>query len=117
MGKQITETWSYPSLQDTIDAAEHVEHLISQLAMLYVALYTITSCSGDMKSNILGFGFDKFDTSDPRGSQWFTSLTEDEVRGYQRMWADYDYSCYSTALGDDSVSVQETTRDPSNCYT
>nr|GEY69376.1 hypothetical protein [Tanacetum cinerariifolium] len=53
-------TWSYPSLQDRMEAGEHVEHLISQLAMLYVALYTITLCGGGIKSNISGF------RSDPR---------------------------------------------------
>nr|GEU34243.1 protein NRT1/ PTR FAMILY 6.4-like [Tanacetum cinerariifolium] len=38
----------------------------SQLAMLYVALYTIALGGGGIKSNVSGFGSDQFDTSDPK---------------------------------------------------
>ncbi|GJY85845.1 zf-CCHC domain-containing protein [Tanacetum coccineum] len=79
---KITETWSYPLLQDTMEAVEHVERLISQLAMLYVALYTITLCGGDMKSNISGFGSDKFDTSDPRRKQESHPANPEQLNGY-----------------------------------
>lgn len=38
----------------------------SQLAMLYVALYTIALGGGGIKSNVSGFGSDQFDISDPK---------------------------------------------------
>ncbi|KAK1423964.1 hypothetical protein QVD17_19275 [Tagetes erecta] len=38
----------------------------SQLAMLYVALYTIALGAGGIKSNVSGFGSDQFDISDPK---------------------------------------------------
>ncbi|XP_013607687.1 PREDICTED: protein NRT1/ PTR FAMILY 6.4-like [Brassica oleracea var. oleracea] len=37
-----------------------------QLALLYVALYTIALGGGGIKSNVSGFGSDQFDTSDPK---------------------------------------------------
>lgn len=38
----------------------------SQLAMLYVALYTIALGGGGIKSNVSGFGSDQFDITDPK---------------------------------------------------
>ncbi|KAL9264992.1 NRT1/ PTR FAMILY 6.4-like protein [Drosera capensis] len=38
----------------------------SQLAMLYVALYTIALGGGGIKSNVSGFGSDQFDVNDPK---------------------------------------------------
>lgn len=37
-----------------------------QLAMLYVALYTIALGGGGIKSNVSGFGSDQFDASNPK---------------------------------------------------
>ncbi|XP_071697936.1 protein NRT1/ PTR FAMILY 6.4-like [Rutidosis leptorrhynchoides] len=49
-----------PSRQSCVEATG------SQLAMLYVALYTIALGGGGIKSNVSGFGSDQFDTSDPK---------------------------------------------------
>ncbi|KFK39483.1 hypothetical protein AALP_AA3G250100 [Arabis alpina] len=43
-----------------------VEATGHQLALLYVALYTIALGGGGIKSNVSGFGSDQFDTSDPK---------------------------------------------------
>ncbi|KAF8046705.1 hypothetical protein N665_3498s0003 [Sinapis alba] len=45
---------------------ECVEANGHQLALLYVALYTIALGGGGIKSNVSGFGSDQFDTSDPK---------------------------------------------------
>ncbi|KAL4555496.1 hypothetical protein LXL04_038117 [Taraxacum kok-saghyz] len=45
---------------------ECIEASGSQLAMLYVALYTIALGGGGIKSNVSGFGSDQFDISDPK---------------------------------------------------
>ncbi|KAL9269676.1 NRT1/ PTR FAMILY 6.4-like protein [Drosera capensis] len=45
---------------------ECIEANGSQLAMLYVALYTIALGGGGIKSNVSGFGSDQFDVNDPK---------------------------------------------------
>ncbi|KAL0719021.1 hypothetical protein Bca4012_068344 [Brassica carinata] len=45
---------------------QRVEANGHQLALLYVALYTIALGGGRIKSNVSGFGSDQFDTSDPK---------------------------------------------------
>lgn len=43
-----------------------IEATGSQLALLYVALYTIALGAGGIKSNVSGFGSDQFDVNDPK---------------------------------------------------
>lgn len=38
----------------------------SQLAMVYIALYTVALGAGGIKSNVAGFGSDQFDKSTPK---------------------------------------------------
>ncbi|CAG7876783.1 unnamed protein product [Brassica rapa] len=57
-----------PPLCDDFRRLHHqcVEANGHQLALLYVALYTIALGGGGIKSNVSGFGSDQFDTSDPK---------------------------------------------------
>uniref|UniRef100_A0A1J3FU74 Protein NRT1/ PTR FAMILY 6.4 n=1 Tax=Noccaea caerulescens TaxID=107243 RepID=A0A1J3FU74_NOCCA len=57
-----------PPLCDDYRRQHHqcVEANGHQLALLYVALYTIALGGGGIKSNVSGFGSDQFDTSDPK---------------------------------------------------
>ncbi|KAJ0264664.1 Protein NRT1/ PTR FAMILY 6.4 [Hirschfeldia incana] len=57
-----------PPLCDDVRKQHHqcVEANGHQLALLYVALYTIALGGGGIKSNVSGFGSDQFDTSDPK---------------------------------------------------
>ncbi|WVY91928.1 hypothetical protein V8G54_037442 [Vigna mungo] len=57
-----------------------------QLALLYVALYTVAVGGGGIKSNVSGFGSDQFDTTDPKEERrmifFFNSCPDNIGRGW-----------------------------------
>ncbi|KAJ4887083.1 Protein NRT1/ PTR FAMILY 6.4 [Raphanus sativus] len=74
-----------------------------QLALLYVALYTIALGGGGIKSNGSGFESDQFDTSDPKEEK-----TTWEEAGARDLGRDYGGRGRGFALRNETVPFQET---------